>query len=369
MFLFTDTPPDFVHSVSSTKKGKSGTDYYTFSFQTSPDKFAKVIGFDQKTHQHFIHFEKTKSPSKILSAREDDGQIFINQYTSLIKANSSDVNFDPCKEHSPAGTSSSANLPDSSATDITLQQLDKLTRNQRVNVKATLTMGSLEPKELVKRNGSKGRAKEDCVLENKTGSTIIHLWDDTITALTTGQSYDIKNLSVKNFNGKTHLGTTTETTFTPIHTLLKDIKGKELLTNIKKTITVEEFKFTDKVNTFMVCQIPNCKKKMPYAVDCKVITCASCGTCQKVEACEKGMSAHLCAQIDGKDIWLTAFTNVMKMLINKVDLSCNNTTDELKEGLLNLENVKLLIDSTSNFILDVLEYTRPHYLKLLLQQS
>ena len=158
-------------------------------------------------------------------------------------------------------------------------------------------------------------------------------------------------------------------TFTLIHTLLKDIKGKELLTNIKKTITVEEFKFTDKVNTFMVCQIPNCKKKMPYAVDCKVITCASCGTCQKVKACEKGMSAHLCAQIDGKDVWLTAFTDFMKMLINKVDLSCNNTTDELKEGLLNLENVKLLIDSTSNFILDVLEYTRPHYLKLLLQQS
>ena len=108
---------------------------------------------------------------------------------------------------------------------------------------------------------------------------------------------------------------------------------------------------------------------MPYAVDCKVITCASCGTCQKVKACEKGMSAHLCAQIDGKDVWLTAFTDVMKMLINKVDLSCNNTTDELKEGLLNLENVKLLIDSTSNFILDVLEYTRPHYLKLLLQQN
>ena len=337
------------------KKGKTVRDYYTFTFQTSPDKFARAIGFDQKSHQQAIHFEKTKSPSKILSAREDDGQIFINQYTSLIKANSSDINFDPCKEQSPAGTSSSANLPDSSATDITLQQLDKLTRNQRVNVKATLTMGPLEPKELRKRNGSIGKVKEDCVLEDKTGNAIIHIWDDTATTLTTGQIYEINNLSVKNFNGKTHLGTTTETTFTPIDPLMKELKGKELLTNIKKTTTVEEFKFTDKVNTFMVCQIPNCKKKMPYAVDCKVITCASCGTCQKVKACEKGVSARLCAEVDGKDIWLTAFTEVMKMLINKVDLSCNNTTDELKQGLLNLENTKLLIDSTSNFILDVLE--------------
>jgi len=151
------------------KKGKTGRDYCTFTFQTSPDEFAKVIGFDQKSHQQAIHFEKTKSPSKILSAREYDGQIFISKYTSLIKANSSDVNFDPCKEQSPAGTSSSANLPDSSATDITLQQLYKLARNQRVNVKVTLTMGSLEPKERIKRNGSKGRVKEDCILEDKIG--------------------------------------------------------------------------------------------------------------------------------------------------------------------------------------------------------
>ena len=67
------------------------------------------------------------------------------------------------------------------------------------------------------------------------------------------------------------------------------------------------------------------------------------------------MSARLCAELDGKDIWLTAFTDVMKMLINEVDQSCNNAIDELKQGLLNLENVKVLIDSTSNFILDVLE--------------
>jgi len=69
---------------------------------------------------------------------------------------------------------------------ITLQQLHKLTRNQRVNVKATLTVGSLEPKERIKRNGSKGRVKEDCVLEDKTGNAIIHLWDDTATTLTSG---------------------------------------------------------------------------------------------------------------------------------------------------------------------------------------
>jgi len=107
-------------------------------------------------------------------------------------------------------------------------------------------MGSLDPKELSKRNGSKRRVKEDCVLEDKTGHAIIHLWDDTITALTSGQSYEIKNLSVKNFNGKTHLGTTIATTFTPIDAVMHELKGDKLLSNIKKKITVNEFKFTEK---------------------------------------------------------------------------------------------------------------------------
>ena len=151
--------------------------------------------------------------------------------------------------------------PTSSATDITLQQLDKLTRNQRVNVKATLTMGSLDPKELVKRNGSKGRVKKDCVLEDKTGNAIIYLWDDTAATLTTGQSYEIKNLSVKNFNGRTHLGTTTEATFTPIDPLMKELRGKELLTNIKKTITVEEFKFTIKLTPSWFVRFQTSKRK------------------------------------------------------------------------------------------------------------
>ncbi len=176
IFVFADTPPRFVHLVSPMKKAKTGKDYYTFTLQASPNKYTKAINFDQKSHQHAIHFENTKSPSKILSVREDKGQIFLKQHASLIKANSNDIKFDPCKEPAFASSASSANLPESSATDITLQQLNKLSRNQKVNVKATLSRGSLEPKRTFQTNGSKGRVKEDCVLNDKTSHAIIHLW-------------------------------------------------------------------------------------------------------------------------------------------------------------------------------------------------
>lgn len=41
------------------------------------------------------------------------------------------------------------------------------------------------------------------------------------------------------------------------------------------------------------------------------------------------MFVRLCVEVDGKDIWLIVFIDVMKMLINKVDLLCD-IIDEFK---------------------------------------
>lgn len=114
-------------------------------------------------------------------------------------------------------------------------------------------MGFLDLKEFFKRNGFKGRVKEDCVLEDKIGYVIIYFWDDIIIVLISGQSYEIKNFSVKNFNGKIYLGITIVIIFTFIDVVMYELKGEELLFNIKKKIIVNEFKFIDKVNIFMFC--------------------------------------------------------------------------------------------------------------------
>lgn len=41
------------------------------------------------------------------------------------------------------------------------------------------------------------------------------------------------------------------------------------------------------------------------------------------------MFVYLCVEVDGKDIWLIVFIDIMKMLINKVDLLCD-IIDEFK---------------------------------------
>ena len=104
----------------------------------------------------------------------------------------------------------------------------------------------------------------------------------------------------------------------------------------------------------MTCQINSCKKKISCAIESPVFTWPSCGVCQRVKAAKKGTTARLCFQIEWKaEVWLTAFTDVMENLLAKARLSINDTSDKIQEALLTMENITLVIDSVTNFILEV----------------
>jgi len=96
---------------------------------------------------------------------------------------------------------------------------------------------------------------------------------------------------------------------------------------------------------------------MPHAVGSIVIKCPSCGTSQKVKAAEKGMSARLYAEIDGKDRWFTALTDVMESLLSRISLTTDSNTDQIAEMLLQIENIKMKINTQSNHIIELLENT------------
>ena len=156
----------------------------------------------------------------------------------------------------------------------------------------------------------------------------------------------------------TLLGTTPTTTCQKVDLQLTEVKGPQLLSNTEKEIVIQEFKFVDKVNVFMTCQIKSCKKKMPHAVGSTVLKCASCGTSQKVKGAENGMSARFCAEIDGKDCWLTSLTDVIESLLSRISLTRDSNTDKIAERLLQIENIKIKINTQSNHIIELLENTK-----------
>lgn len=130
------------------------------------------------------------------------------------------------------------------------------------------------------------------------------------------------------------LGTTAWTTFDEVQTELKQVKGPDLLENKEKKVTVQEFKFVDKLNIYFQCQIKACNKKMPYDINANIIKCPSCGATQKTKASKKAMSARLCADVDGR---------------------VEGRSDQISEALLSAENVTMLVDGSSNYVKNILK--------------
>ena len=116
--------------------------------------------------------------------KEQDGQLFIKSTTSVIQVHATDADFESKPPQDDANTSIN-NQPKTIAANITLEEMQKLTRNQRVNVTGAVTQGDLAPKEVRMRNGQAGQVKEDCIIEDDTGYSTIHLGDDIITKIHT----------------------------------------------------------------------------------------------------------------------------------------------------------------------------------------
>lgn len=75
---------------------------------------------------------------------------------------------------------------------------------------------------------SKEQETEDCILEDKTGIAFIHLWNDS------------EESQCEILQWEEALRDNKRTTFISFDPLMKELKRKELLTNIKNAITLED---------------------------------------------------------------------------------------------------------------------------------
>lgn len=224
-----------------------------------------------------------------------------------------------------------------------------------VNVEGSLTLGGKESKEVNRRDGVKSLVKEDCIIEDETGSATIHIWEKLIEACRSGKSYKITNLNVKNFSGDVFLGTSVGTTFDESAFSLDNVKGPTLLTENEKEVVAEEFKMIEKVSVFYQCQNKSCNKRMPNAEQgSSVFKCDSCGTTQKLKFAKKAMTARICAIINGKDVWLSAFTDIMEKLLKYAGLGNDAKIDDITTAFLGLENVSLKFNVKSDHIIEVI---------------
>ncbi len=275
-----------------------------------------------------------------------ENHILFNQQSSLRVAPTFDIDFD----YSPTkllDTTASSSQP---ALTITLKQLSELQPNQKVNVLATISLGKDKPKPVqIKSTQKMSLVKEDCVLEDETGTAILHIWDPLIKEVITGTSYNFHNLTIKHFKGTTFLSTSPASSITRMEQQIQlhNPSGPALLENPDKDITVEQFKLVKPISIFVACQA--CKRKI-HDISHNSIKCKYCGVRQRKEACKKDATVQL--SVDDPEIgWLTAFTEVIQALL-AVDskLTLDSNSDEIEDHLLQIKNIEFTYDANKKVI-------------------
>ena len=69
-------------------------------------------------------------------------------------------------------------MPETNAIIVNLEEVPRLEANQRVNVTAMLSLGTEKPKQVQLRTTQKTAfVKEDCIIEDSTGSAVLHIWE------------------------------------------------------------------------------------------------------------------------------------------------------------------------------------------------
>ena len=187
---------------------------------------------------------------------------------------------------------------------ITLKEVPHLEANQKVNVTATLSLEKDKPKRIqLKTTQKMNLVKEDCIVEDSSGSAILHIWDPMIDQLSDGSTYEFQNLTVKEFQGTTHIATSTSTSFTKVDQEGETLSGPALLENSEVQLQVKEFKSVNKLSIFTSCQW--CKRKITEILQ-KYIKCQNCGVRQRVENCKRDASVQLLVNLPGdEEIWLS----------------------------------------------------------------
>ena len=80
--------------------------------------------------------------------------------------------------------------------------------------------------------------KEGRVLDDETRTATIHVQDALIKQIKSGTTYENENLTVKQFQGMTHLGTARATTFREANKKLKTLNGPALLKKLEKEVGI-----------------------------------------------------------------------------------------------------------------------------------
>ena len=186
-------------------------DWFDFHLQVSPTKVERVVGFDKTKHPKIKHFQEAKSPvllKNLLIPDDEDNDWLFNQQSYVSQCANADVPFSYVPNFVKSERSESTSQE---ASDVSLRELKEMAPNQKVNVHATL--GAQEPNKIETKSSQALSVKEDCILEDETGTMELHIWEPLFTQLKSNKAYYFQNFTLRYYQGSKFLSTNRNTTY------------------------------------------------------------------------------------------------------------------------------------------------------------
>ena len=280
-------------SLSPMITSSSGKSKYFDGRLSDGSKEVRLVGFDGMVHQKLSEFHK-KNEAVAMSNCE----VKLNKYSSdleVVVRNGSEL------QQSPTKFDIDQAKFECHSQETTLADLLKISNFQKVSVNVKVVC----EKEVQQVKG--GLQKQEYIIADPTGTSMITTWEDNIGILQEGNSYKLSGLLVRTFSNKKYLSMPKDNSFKIISIDdIGEVEDFELENERKMTGTViVGIKYFDSYDGCYSCN----GKIMPTS---DVLgDCSRCGTTQRLDRSKKMTSAKMDFESEGVIRSLTAFSPIL----------------------------------------------------------
>lgn len=300
-----------VTSVSPMRKSKNTSSFFDGNI-TDGHSSMRIFGFDSRVRKRLMEFEKSVSPvtldnCKVKRSRINDTQleVYVSPQTSISQSPKQyTIDVDTIIDHSIGKVTA-------------LKDIADLDIYERVTVVGKIS----EVDEVVETKT--GKEKQDAVIVDETGRATCTMWEDQVGKLEIGNSYKLKGMSIREYNGQKYLSSSFGATLIEPVTDIGHVNAVDDGTGTLLSDTLKDAKIVA-VPTLEECKkCMHCSHKLVVATQALVdddsdefIECSKCQTLQIQRLCESSFAATLMISAPALDdlITLSAYGNTLKQL-------------------------------------------------------
>ena len=224
------------------------------------------------------------------------------------------------KSFTEVGTSPTAfkidDLENVGSKSICLADVPKMNRFDRVTVKIKTIR--VEKPEIV----GNGKRKQDVVIADSSGSSVLTLWESNINSLVDDSSYQLSKLTVQFFKGNYYLSFPSNAIATPI----EDVADAVAYTPPESTEHSAQVEIASVSDLLIQYQCIICSGTVQ--LESPIIgRCYKCLATQKISHCKKQLSAKLGLFANNSFISVRAYEDVLTAIVDDREISEENLLD------------------------------------------